>query len=792
MKRAKTILLWGLLVVCLPEWAHGQFKSLMRTADKEYELHAFEKAAANYEQALERRSEDADALTGLANAYRHLNRMTEAAQAFEKASQQKDFNLVNYFYYGHVLKALGRYEEAKRAYLRYADIDPNVGRHFAGTCDFAQYNISRLSNYQVAPVGANSSQSDFGPAFFLDRVAFSSARPSLQPSGQDFSGQPFNNLMQAQPDPQGSLAVPVPLFPDLRRGVNLGPITVAPNGKLVAYTKNNFTSGVRHISSSGMRLDLFFAQLDPNGNWGGEIPFTYNSEEHSNGFPAFSTDGRALIFASDREGGLGGYDLYVSYWTGSGWGLPENLGSNINTPGDEVSPYLDGEMLYFASNWHPGFGGYDLFSSERAGNNNWGKPENLGIPVNSPKDDYGLVFNRLENQGYLTSNRPGGFGSEDIFRLRSTGQTAQLVVQNASDGQPVSFATLDFSACGRSVYNADVEGRFSFQLPPDMNCQIQVRAEGYTPASIPSASLMGQQGTGAPFQVLLQREGEVFRGQIVDYSTRQPLGNVSVEATNQATGNITQVFTDASGQYGLALAPNTNYILRYSRAGYRDVSRNVQVTDPSNTSLLGVISLYPTSSPNLPPGTNIDPDNPEVGTPPAGGGRVSGYAVQLAAVRSPSLGKFAGLDAEGTLYTVEEGGLYKVRLGVYPDKAQARQVLSRVKTKGYSSAFLVREEGTRKVGSVYGGEAADAGPGANYYVQLAAYRNPENFDASAVAGIGKVSESRRGNLTIKYLGPFQTTDEARAALSRAQAAGFTGAYVIERKPDGTIQRLHSN
>ncbi len=96
------------------------------------------------------------------------------------------------------------------------------------------------------------------------------------------------------------------------------------------------------------------------------------------------------------------------------------------------------------------------------------------------------------------------------------------------------------------------------------------------------------------------------------------------------------------------------------------------------------------------------------------------------------------------------------------------------------------------MGSVYGGEASDAGPGANYYVQLAAYRNPQNFDASAVAGIGKVSESRRGNLTIKYLGPFPTTGEARAALSRAQAAGFAGAYIIERKPDGTIQRLHSN
>ncbi len=791
MKRANTILLWGLLAVCLPQWASAQFKSLMRKADKEFELHEFEKAADSYAQALERRSEDVDALTGLANSYRYLNRMAEAADAFEKASRQDEFNLVNYFYYGHTLKALGRYTEARRAYLRYADLDLQVGQHFARSCDFAANQISQLSNFQVAPVRVNSPQSDFGPAFFKERLLFSSARPGLQPPGQDFTHQPFNSLMQAQADPMGNLAVPVPLFPDPQRGVRIGPLAIAPNGMLAAYTKNNFTNGVRPISSSGMDLDLFFAQVDQGGKWSGEIPFTYNSSDHSNGFPAFSPDGRALYFASDREGGLGGYDLYVTYWTGSGWGVPENLGGRVNTPGDELSPYLDGEVLYFASNWHPGFGGYDLFKSERSGNT-WGEPRNLGIPLNSPNDDYGFIFNSLQNVGYLTSNRPGGYGNEDIYRVSSTGKSIQVVVRNASDGKPVPFATLDFTSCGRSVYNADVEGKFSFQLPPGMNCQIQVRAEGYQPSAIASTALQ-QQGE-EPFSVLINRDGEIYRGQIVDYATKQPLENVSVEAVNQESGNRVQVNSDASGQYGLALAPNARYVLRYSRAGYRDVSRNVQLNDPSNTSVLGVISLYPTSGAGgLPPDTGLDPDNPDLGGQAVTGNRPGAgeYAIQLAAVRSPSLGKFSKLESEGTLYTIEEGGLYKVRLGTYPDKSQAQQVLSRVKSKGFGSAFLVKEEGTGQVGSVYRGSSPTSASG-NFYVQLAAYSNPQNFNAEAVAGLGKVSEAKRRNLVIKYLGPFQTQDQARSALSKAQAAGFTGAYMVERKPDGTYQRLHSN
>ena len=136
------------------------------------------------------------------------------------------------------------------------------------------------------------------------------------------------------------------------------------------------------------------------------------------GHPTLSDDETVLIFSTDLMGGRGGKDLWMvkRKTRGGAFGRPENLGSVINTPGDEMFPFLrDDSTLYFASNGHPGMGGLDIFRSFRE-NGKWSKPENMKVPINSSSDDFAMVFNLDEpEQGYLSSNRPGGKGKDDIY-----------------------------------------------------------------------------------------------------------------------------------------------------------------------------------------------------------------------------------------------------------------------------------------------------------------------------------------------------------------------------------------
>jgi len=142
----------------------------------------------------------------------------------------------------------------------------------------------------------------------------------------------------------------------------------------------------------------------------------WNTQEYEEVHPTLTADGKRLYFASNRPGGLGGMDLYYSDFQGGEWSEPVNLGDTINTAGNEIFPFIheDG-TLYFASDGWGGFGGLDIFSTEKNGADDWQAPINVGTPFNSPKDDFGFILNITGTEGYLSSARDGGNGKDDIY-----------------------------------------------------------------------------------------------------------------------------------------------------------------------------------------------------------------------------------------------------------------------------------------------------------------------------------------------------------------------------------------
>lgn len=781
----KIFMVAAALLLCAPSYAQ-LFGSNFKKANKYYELHAYKQAIPEYVDGLKRNKDNLEALGRLADCYRYLNQLEEAAQTYASAMKvdRDKVEKVQILNYAHVLKGLGRYDEAKSWYQLYARTEnEEIGNHYMQTCDFAKSQQSSPSSYQITNEFVNTNTGDFGAAFYGSRqVVFSSARTDIQRAGTT-TGKIANQLYKASVSPSGYLESPAHLNKRFSAEFNEGPATFSPDGRQVVYTRNNFVDGTRQIGGSGMELTIWTAQVGADGEWINAKAFPYNGTGYSTGFPSFSPDGSGLYFSSDRPDGFGGFDIYVSYWNGTDWGAPENLGPVVNSKGDEIAPYFDGSMLFFASDWHPGMGGLDIFRAEQ-NNGRWLRIYHLGNTVNSARDDYGFIYDSFRNIGYFTSNRLGGRGNEDIYRVTRTADNIVLRIMSAADGSPLANAVVDFTNCGEGVYQSDSRGTYSFQAVQGLNCQVVIKKDGYLSSTIQINTVGTNQNK--EYDVNLSRIGEAYSGRMINYTTRQPVDGVIVTATNQQTGSSMEATSDASGEYLLALAQYAVYAIRFSKAGFRDLNTIIRTEDGFDRTILGVTYLIPSTDIGQAPGPYV-PDQPyNPGNPVNPGGTVitEGYSVQVAALGSNDLGnKFNNLASVGDIYTVNENNKYKVRVGVYPSRSDAEKALSAAKSKGYKGAFIVKEAVSTQSAGV--GDTTPKTPNqgvtstyGQYKVQLAAYSNLKNFDEAKAARIGTIEERKRGKLTIKFIGGLPSLSAAQQALSEAKASGFKDAYIV--------------
>lgn len=784
-----TLLLFLVGIASLPAQS---FRTRMKRGDKAYEIHAYNVAIPEYQAALERRPSTPEALGRLADCYRMLNQLDEAAQYYAQVVRDRDADKEFVLQYAKTLKGLGRYDEAKQWFLLYArDVDAMVGNHYAQSCDFAAQQMSMGSSYSVTNEFINTSAAEFGPAFLGNqRVVFSSARTDIQTPGS-FDGKQGNQLFVANIGNRGYLESPVFLRSNATaQDFNEGPVTYSSDGRQVAFTRNNFVDGTRMIPEAGIETSIYLATVNQSGDWVDVKPFPHNGSDFSTGFPAFSPDGTAMYFASNRPDSYGGWDIYVSYRTADSWSTPENLGAVINSPGDEMTPYFDGTMLFFSSNWHQGMGGFDIFRGEKGSDNRWSRIYHLGNAVNSSYDDFGFIYDPFRNVGYLASNRPGGRGNEDLYSISRAADNIVLRVKNATDGTPIPNAVVDFSNCGEGIYQTDPTGVYTFQAVQGLNCRLVITKDGYLTATVDVSTTGNNQNR--EYEVMLSRMGEAYAGRIVNYTSRTPLENVVVTATNRATGNTTETRTNTSGDYYLALSPYSSYILRYSAPGFREVNFTVDTRDGMDRSILGVISMLPAtqvgpSTPNMPGNVPNQPVQPK--SVPQ-----DGYAVQVAAVNVANMAQYSALGNFGEVYSTQENGKYKIRVGLFETRAEAITAMNAIRNSGYRDAFLVKEEGAL-MGS---GPSTPSSPGypsnapasgGAYKVQLAAYRNPAYFDPSPVAGLGTIEERMKGNLTVKFIGGLQTLQEARQALAQARSAGFNTAFIVIEE-NGELRKVN--
>jgi hypothetical protein len=272
----------------------------------------------------------------------------------------------------------------------------------------SRYALTRL------PISSHD-YDEFCPSLFGDTLLFSSNRENeFLLTYHNGNNKGLLNIFMLRLHEDTAESKPSVLSRSLVTPFNDGPAAFSPDGKRIVYSRNQLVKARRrNILKRSNPLGIYFA--DPgNGSWIPTEDFPYNHPEYSITTPCFGPEGRYLYFASDMPGGFGGTDLYSSEWKDGAWGEPVNLGSNINTAGNEVYPYLSASGdLFFASDGLGGLGGKDIYVSRFDGRQ-WLAPFHLAYPLNSEKDDFGLITDRDFSEGYLSSNRER---SDDIFRF---------------------------------------------------------------------------------------------------------------------------------------------------------------------------------------------------------------------------------------------------------------------------------------------------------------------------------------------------------------------------------------
>lgn len=353
----------------------------------------------------------------IAESYRLSNRIKYAGNYYQLAKTAGNTYPLIPYHLAYAAKANGNYEEERTQLKAFIASKPNKNLRLRSEIELEQLDkIAELSikksPVELENIEGNTSGSEFSPRMLDGDLIISGSKKTVLYKS---NGLPMLGIYRAKLAAPSKIAN-IELFSTnvFQANSNEGTPAFSKDGNLMVFARGN--TGKKDRSPD---VDLYLSRKE-NGQWTNPEHLSISDSLAWDGSPAFSSDGKTLYFSSNRRGGKGGLDLYRVNMDNAGrFGRAINMGSAINTPGDEIFPFVseDGK-LYFSSNGHAGLGGLDIFVASRNGNEI--EVEHLGSPINSISDDFGLIMID-ENHGYLSSNREGGKGDDDIYYFTGKG-----------------------------------------------------------------------------------------------------------------------------------------------------------------------------------------------------------------------------------------------------------------------------------------------------------------------------------------------------------------------------------
>lgn len=457
-------------------------------AEEKQRIGEYYEAAAIYRKVYTKTSPKKRDLRGyiayrMAECNRLINNTAKATSAYMNAIRYDYPDSTVYLRMGQMLQKTGRYPEAIKNYDIYMENDPSNLLAINGIqgCELAPGWKKNPTRYEVRRMDKfNSRRGEFSPMLAgdkYDQLYFASSRSKDKDAKVSaITGQNNNNLFLVKQDEKGAWLAPVELEDEVNTEYDEGTPSFSPDGNTMYYT-------YCAQDPEGPRTAEIYISTRSSAKWGkGTRATIVKDSVTALGHPSISPDGKYLYFVSDAVGGFGGKDIFRARVAGNDFGPMENLGEEINTPGDEMFPYVrDSVTLYFASNGHPGMGGLDLFKATQDSTGKW-KVENLGAPINSMADDFGITFAGKEERGFFCSNRNDARGYDHIYSFELPTITIFIEgIVNDVDEYPIEDATVRIVGKDGLNVKAPVkkDGTYRVELERDIRYVMMASARGY-------------------------------------------------------------------------------------------------------------------------------------------------------------------------------------------------------------------------------------------------------------------------------------------------------------------------
>lgn len=547
----------------------------------------------------------------------------------------------SYLYYAQALASNGKYKESQQVYEKYNKVqnDDRRGPKFSTLYRDVTPLTRNADSYQIEFLKLNTKKAEFSPMLykgglvfvstgepngikrvfkwnttpFLDlyylpeekelrataaRVGGSAPKKKVQktnlirPLGSDDYTAPtandtrtvgfygINNINAGSDYSEEAVSESDRFSQSLNTKYHEGPATFTKDGSRIIFTRNNYNDGKFRKSSDGVNKLKLYTATQSKGYWSSSEELPFNSDEYSTGHPALSPDDKLLYFVSDRPGGFGGTDLYVAKWDAGKWGEPINLGKEVNTKGNEMFPFVDEKgNLYIASDGQAGLGGLDMFYVQLTEDGMHSKGiRNLGEPLNSPQDDFGIVTDAERKAGYFSSNRKNGGADDDVYRFTRVGsiypcRELTISVFDAESKEPLantSVAVENVVKRNDKQVKTDAEGLMKICLDEDSEFKFVASREGYLDNKIGFSTKDFSDDQPSRLEIPLTKPKEEpkptittnkLRGIVTTQKDKKPIPGVKVVLVNGCDGTSQETITGADGSYEFTVQSGCDYTL---------------------------------------------------------------------------------------------------------------------------------------------------------------------------------------------------------------------------------------
>lgn len=522
--------------------------------------------SAALEQYLKADQTQPEVMFKIAECYRMMQDNPSALNWYEKVSSLKTKDPLILRRYGQALMLAGKYKEAAEVFEQSLAISPEdfMAKKGLESAQKAAVLNTFPKLFDLSPLPFNTPNLEYAAFPYEDGLLFSSDRsfPGQRPEDYSWTGEPFTEVYYWAGDAEGTVRR---MDGSLSSVYNDGPLCLNRDETKLFLTRNYTKAGNDGI----LHTEIVACAWDRAKNrWKEAESLPFNDPSFSNAHPSLSADGKTLVYSSTRPDGFGGADLWQVKWDSKKkeWSAPENLGAEINTPGDEKFPHWTEQGIFFSSNGHGGLGGLDVFLAKNEDEefHLW----HLGRGLNSSADDFALAMEN-ETQGFVSSARDQGKGKDDVYAATLVGAFLEIEVIDFHTGLPVKDAQVAVNLGGQKwMIEADARGHRHFPVSLNQWYEVGAKSDGYFPSTESLKTDDWKAGETHRLTIALKGDYPQFvEGLVVEAQSGLPLEGVQVRVGNNNPDFEDSLMVD-KGLFLYGVASDMNYNFTASKEGY--------------------------------------------------------------------------------------------------------------------------------------------------------------------------------------------------------------------------------